>query len=92
MYFQLRDMVSAVQAREFLYGRMVCALQATYVVASRIQLCCVPSILAFVSRADADGFRRGFGGKVRSFGESVTWLQGQHSAPNLPSRPRETTD
>lgn len=92
LYGRHRDLVSAVQTREFLYGRMISALHATYVVGSQVQLCCVPSVLAFVSRSEAERFKRGFGGKVRSFGESLTWLQGQHSVPDLPSRSHKAAD
>ncbi len=78
------DRVLVMQTRDFLHGRMVSAVKAMYVIRSQIQLCCAPSVLAFVNRTDAERFRRGFDGSVRSFSESLTWLQGQHTA-------RETT-
>ncbi len=75
--FSLAEGVRSVQAREFLYGRMVDAKRATYVAESRIHFCCRPSLLVFGDRADGIDFQRGYGGRVASFHEALTYV---HSA------------
>lgn len=68
------DVVSAM-AGDYLYGRMVNARQAAYVVGSQISLCCEPSVLCFTSDEDARSFQQGFGGKVCGMDEAVETLQ-----------------
>lgn len=65
-------------ARDFIYGRMVNVAQAIYVTESRVHLCCVPSVLCFVDRADAESFQRGFGGHVMTFSEAKTYMLQHH--------------
>lgn len=48
----------------FLYGQIVSAQQATYLVESSVVLCCVPSVLSFSNQEDARRFQQGFGGQV----------------------------
>lgn len=66
-------------ARDFIYGRMVNAAQAAYVVESRIHLCCVPSVLCFINWEDAASFQRGFGGYTMSFEEARAYLRDRHA-------------
>lgn len=73
---QQAQVLSAL-TRDFLYGRIVNAMQAVYVVESRIHLCCVPSVLCFVNTADAEDFQRGFGGRLMSY-EAITQYLGPH--------------
>lgn len=61
-------------ARDYLYGRMVDVYQANYVIASDIQLCCVPTILCFANLSDAEKFSHGFGGQVMDFSEALFHL------------------
>ncbi len=62
-----------VLARDFLYGRMVNAQQASFVLASEVALCCAPSVLCFATFEDAARFQRGFGGEALDF--STVWAQ-----------------
>ncbi|RME85913.1 MAG: DeoR family transcriptional regulator [Caldilineae bacterium] len=68
--------VSALAA-EFLYGRMVNARSAAFLVDSQVTLCCTPSILCFETEADARRFQKGFGGKVMSLEAARQYLQHQ---------------
>ena len=54
---------------DFLYGHMVSANDASYLLGSDVSSCCTPGILAFVGRDDAERFQRGFGGEVMSFAQ-----------------------
>lgn len=69
--------VSAL-ARDFLYGKMVNAWQAVYLVESDITLCCVPGILCFARLDDAARFQSGFNGTVMTFQQAQDYLTGQH--------------
>ncbi|MDA0243739.1 MAG: DeoR family transcriptional regulator [Chloroflexi bacterium] len=74
-----RDDIETALLREFIYGRMINALQAYFVIGSRISLCCEPSVLAFSSQEDAADFQRGFGGRVLDFWEASQHLSDTHS-------------
>lgn len=71
-------------ARDFLYGRMVNVMQATYVVESRVHLCCVPSVLCFITAADAQAFQSGFGGHVFTFEAALDCLTHLHRTAHHP--------
>lgn len=70
--------VATVLLRDFLYGRMINAHQAHFVLRSRISVCCEPSVLAFATLEDAQDFERGFGGEVLSFAEIRHKLDESH--------------
>jgi DeoR family transcriptional regulator, copper-sensing transcriptional repressor len=59
--------VARVLLRDYLYGRVLNAAQAYFVVDSDVALCCLPSTLCFASCSDAERFQRGFGGQVMDF-------------------------
>jgi biotin operon repressor/ribosomal protein L37E len=59
-----------------LYGHMISAGQAYYLVGSEVNICCVPSVLAFGSKLDAEKFQKGFGGQVLSMNDTVHYLHG----------------
>ena len=61
---------------DYLYGHMISAGQAYYLVGSEVSVCCVPSILSFGSTADAEKFRKGFGGQVLSMNDTAHYLHG----------------
>ncbi len=63
---------------DFLYGNMVNARQATYLIGSGVTLCCMPSVLTFGSRADAERFQQGFGGALMDFAQAQQHLRGSH--------------
>jgi hypothetical protein len=56
--------VTAALASDFLYGRMVNARQASFLLESSVSLCCEPSVLCFASEDEAQHFQQGFGGKI----------------------------
>jgi DeoR family transcriptional regulator, copper-sensing transcriptional repressor len=66
--------VSAL-AGDFLYGRMVNVRQAVFLLGSRVNLCCDPSVLCFASQEDARAFQGGFGGQVCLLGEAIERLK-----------------
>lgn len=61
---------------DYLYGHMVSAGQAFYVIGSEINICCVPSILSFGSQQDAEKFQKGFGGRLMNMEQAVKHLHG----------------
>ena len=66
---------TAALVTDFLYGRMVNARVASYVVDPEVHLCCTPTVLAFEHPEDAERFQRGFGGQVLHMKEAVEYLQ-----------------
>lgn len=56
--------LATLLATDYLYGRVISADQAHYVVHSRIAVCCKPSVLPFLTADDAAAFAQGFGGDV----------------------------
>lgn len=65
---------------DFLHGYMISANQAFYVIGSDLNICCVPSILSFGSRQEAEKFQAGFGGKLAGMDEAIQALLGtQHN-------------
>ncbi|MCB8918016.1 MAG: DeoR family transcriptional regulator [Ardenticatenaceae bacterium] len=73
---------ASILARDFLYGRMVNARQAFFVIGSDVQLCCIPSTLCFASQTDAQKFQRGFGGQVLAFTAVMAHLAAHHRQPH----------
>jgi len=61
---------------DYLYGHMISAGQAFYLVGSTISICCVPSILAFGSKSDAENFQKGFGGQLLGMSETIDHMRG----------------
>jgi DeoR family transcriptional regulator, copper-sensing transcriptional repressor len=41
-----------------------------------LNICCVPSVLTFGSRQEAEKFQKGFGGQLLGMDETVKHLQG----------------
>ena len=56
---------------DFLHGHMVSANQASYVMGSDLNICCVPSIFSFGSKDEAEKFQKGFGGKLLNMKEAI---------------------
>jgi len=63
-------------ASDYLYGRMVNARQAIYIIGSSVSLCCEPSVLCFASAEEARCFQKGFGGSLYSMTEAIVQLKG----------------
>ncbi len=68
----------SILAKDFIYGRMVNARNASYLVNSDITLCCQPNYLCFASTQDALKFQNGFGGQIMTFDEARTALTTDH--------------
>jgi hypothetical protein len=62
------------EVRDALTGRQLDGRHATYVIGSRINLCCWPSVLVFGEAVDAASFQRGFGGQVATFAAAYAAL------------------
>jgi Fe2+ or Zn2+ uptake regulation protein len=75
--------VASALTRDFIYGRMVNAWQATYLLDSDITLCCMPSILCFASQGDAARLQLGFGGQVLAFADAYRHLLSRHQRVHL---------
>jgi len=67
-----------VFATDFLYGTMINAASATYVLGSSVRLCCAPSVLSFENPQDAQRFQTGFGGEILSLSMTFERLTGSH--------------
>jgi len=63
--------VTAALAQDFIGGQMVNIRSATFLVAPDVTVCCVPTVLCFEERGDAERFSRGFGGTL------MTWEAAQ---------------
>lgn len=59
--------VTAALAQDFIGGQMVNIRSATFLVAPDVTVCCVPTVLCFEERDDAERFSRGFGGKLMAW-------------------------
>ena len=59
--------IRTTMTTDFLYGTMIHACQAWYVISSNIFLCCKPSVLSFANQDDAVRFAKGFKGEVETF-------------------------
>lgn len=62
---------------DFLYGHIISANHATYLVDPDLTLCCSPSVLAFLNPNDAIRFMRGFGGTLADFETARQYLHNQ---------------
>lgn len=61
---------------DYLYGHMISAGQAFYLTGSDVNICCVPSVLAFGSRREAEKFQKGFGGRLLDMEAALEHLRG----------------
>lgn len=61
---------------DFLHGHMISANQAIYLIGCDLNVCCVPTILTFGSRQEAERFQIGFGGKLAGMDETIQLLMG----------------
>lgn len=67
-----------VLAADYLYGHMISAGQAYYLIGSDLNICCVPSVLVFGSKQEAEKFQSGFGGQLLDMNETVQHLHGMN--------------
>ena len=59
---------------DFLHNHMISANQAVYLIGCGLNICCVPTILAFGSHPEASRFQTGFGGTLASMDEAIKHL------------------
>jgi DeoR/GlpR family transcriptional regulator of sugar metabolism len=74
MQNQSRNILQSLTA-DYLFGHMISANQAIYILGSDLTICCVPSVLSFGSRQNAEKFQRGFGGTTANIEEALQYLQ-----------------
>jgi Fe2+ or Zn2+ uptake regulation protein len=70
---QSKDALQSLTA-DYLHGHIISADQAVYILGSDLTVCCVPSVLSFGSRQDAEKFRKGFGGTIANIEEAIQYL------------------
>jgi len=66
-------------ATDFLYGHIINARDAIYLLQSSVTLCCSPSVLSFSNPEDATSFQSGFGGILMKFFEIRSYLHQSHN-------------
>jgi len=59
---------------DYLHGHMISANQAIYLIGCDLIVCCVPPILTFGSRQEAERFQTGFGGTLASMDDAIQHL------------------
>lgn len=67
--------VRTALACDFLYGRMINAAQAYYLLESTVALCCGPTVLAFACEEEAQQFQLGFGGSIYTMENAIQELK-----------------
>jgi DeoR family transcriptional regulator, copper-sensing transcriptional repressor len=59
---------------DYLHGHMISVGQAFYLIGSELNICCVPSVLAFGSKPEAVKFQKGFGGQLFNMEQALKHL------------------
>ena len=70
---QSKDAMQSLTA-DYLHGHIISADQAICILGSDLTICCVPSVLSFGSRQDAEKFQKGFGGTLANIQETIEYL------------------
>ena len=68
-----KDVLQSLTA-DYLRGYMISADQAVYILGSELTICCVPGVLSFGSRHDAEKFQKGFGGVLANLEEARQYV------------------
>ena len=76
---QYEASITAVLVKDFLHGRIMNGLEATYLVGCSITLCCMPTILSFTTLDEAERFQRGFEGEIMRYAQVRDYLVSRHS-------------
>lgn len=63
-------------ATDFLYGHVITATQAKYLIKSDVTICCSPSVITFASEQDALKFQKGYGGEIVDFKDAIRYITG----------------
>ena len=72
--------VSQSLTADYLHGHIISANQAHYLLGSQVVICCMPSVLSFGSRLDAEKFQKGFDGTIANMDEAIQYLHGMMHA------------
>ncbi len=72
--------VSQALTADYLHGHIISASQAHYLLGSQVVICCMPSVLSFGSRLDAEKFQKGFEGTIANMDEAIQYLHGMMHA------------
>ncbi len=70
---QSKDVLQSLTA-DYLHGHIISANQAIYILGSDLAICCMPSVLSFGLRQDAEKFQKGFGGTIANIEETLQYL------------------
>ena len=79
IHSQTQDAAQSLTA-DYLHGHIISATQAIYVLGSDLNICCVPSLLSFGSKQDAEKFQKGFSGTLANMEEAIHYLHGMMHA------------
>ena len=71
-----------LMATDFLYGRVMDARRATFLIHSSVKLCCSPSVLCFENPEDAERFTRALAGRSRLMAKSSPSCSAPHPTLN----------
>ncbi|MCL4428488.1 MAG: helix-turn-helix domain-containing protein [Deltaproteobacteria bacterium] len=67
--------VSSIMGRDFIYGNPLDLRNAFLLLKTEVIPCCSPPILVFARKDDAEKFKKGFGGEIRSFDEIISHMK-----------------
>ncbi len=67
--------LSSIMGRDFIYGNPLDLRNAFLLLKTEVIPCCSPPILVFAKKNDAEKFKKGFGGEIRSFDEIISHMK-----------------
>jgi len=67
----MKDKVKSAMTRDFISGEWLDPAKAIFLFKSSAVPACAPSWIAFGNKAEAEKFRKGFGGKIFNFDEAI---------------------
>ena len=67
--------ISSIMGRDFIYGNPLDLRNAFLLLKTGVIPCCSPPILVFARKDDAEKFKKGFGGEIRSFDEIISHMK-----------------
>ena len=67
--------VSSIMGRDFIYGNPLDLRNAFLLLKTEVIPCCSPPILVFARKDDAEKFKKGFSGEIRSFDEILSHMK-----------------
>ena len=69
------NLANSIMGRDFLYGNPLDLRNAFLLLKTDVIPCCSPPILVFARKDDAEKFKAGFGGDIRSFDEIISRMK-----------------